>query len=222
MLKTISILAIAGFVLALAPAAQAYTLADNWTGAHRIIFNTMATTSQDITQAQADTFVDTDAKDTASTQIKDLGLTWTSVTSFIGEDDARNNTDTTGSGSNIQIYTPHNSGIFRLIATSYDDLWDGSILFTIQQGDGTEGGNGSPWTGTSGTGTQDLPLGDLIGNKRVGNIYEPTSAAWIRAGEEDPNNSNSMYGISEVIPEPATMSLLAIGGIALIRRRRRA
>jgi hypothetical protein len=90
------------------------------------------------------------------------------------------------------------------------DVWTGSNFegYRNNNGLGTLGGN---------------PIGVDAGFGRS----DVTGQQWAgEAGLQDQDNLLPFYAVSEVltviVPEPATMSLLAIGGIALIRRRRRA
>ena len=160
MKKMITLLAVLGMALALAPAAQAQvTLSDGHPGDYRIIFVTLGeygAKSQVI--GDYNTFVDDQAALVGSTETKDLVTTWTALGST-GTTSARTNTGTTGAGDDIHIYTPTpTSGTYQLVATSYTDLWDGSILTPIHFGDGTEAGvvggaQEQVWTGTESDGT---------------------------------------------------------------------
>ena len=174
---------------------------------------------------------------TASTETKDLATTWTAVGST-KLTSARVNTGTTGTGTDIHIYTPQGSGNYQLVATSYADLWDGTIATGTHWGDGTEAGapGGTQiqqWTGTHTDGST-RPVGadgSYLGSGPNGDNTAAymtlvrggyTDGNWITGPSDHDLISKYMMGMSDVIPEPATMSLLAIGGIALLRRKRRA
>jgi hypothetical protein len=83
-----------------------------------------------------------------------------------------------------------------------------------------------PFTGTILNGTQapgDFgPLGrNVNGNVTQGNGGLTNTWIWRTwTGKPAATTNLPMYGMSEIIPEPATMSLLAIGGLTLLRRRR--
>jgi hypothetical protein len=239
-MKTISILAIAGLVLALAPAAQAALL--DWTssvvGPYRIAFTADGTSygasSSDITSYN--TLV---AAEAAGTDLNGLGATWNVIGSTQNVN-ARKNTGTytlalDGAGlyvaaDDVPIYTA--AGV--LIATGNSDLWDGSIAVAIAHIDGTPiipatAGNGwdyhRVYTGTTSNGSS-MTSGDgrYMGYDNGSFVRKArggyTDGGWI--GADNGGTSSGLMALSNPIPEPATMSLLAIGGIALIRRRRRA
>ena len=234
---------------AFAPAAQAaVTLSDGHDGDYRIIFQTLGTHgAKDTTIGPYNTFVTTEAGLAGSTQTKDLSTTWTTVGSTSLTDTARVNTGTTATGdNNIHIYTPSATlGTYTLVATNYDDLWDGSIATGIRYADGTESNPGLTndatheiWTGSLSNGAAYTGGGDgngYLGSGAAGNNIALarggyTTGGWIFGadGHDGTPDNGATYekhfmGISAVIPEPATMSLLAIGGIGvLIRRKRRA
>jgi hypothetical protein len=55
-----------------------------------------------------------------------------------------------------------------------------------------------------------------------GTVSATASVFWNSTSTSEGMDMDNLSFIGTAIPEPATMSLLAIGGIALIRRRRRA
>lgn len=150
--KLFTLLAVAGLVFASAPIAQAAPiLSDGHEGDYRIIFQTLGTHgAKDTTIGPYNTFVTTEAGLAGSTQTKDLSTTWTTVGSTSLTDTARVNTGTTATGdNNIHIYTPSATlGTYTLVATNYDDLWDGSIATGIRYADGTESNPGLTNAGT--------------------------------------------------------------------------
>jgi hypothetical protein len=170
--KLFTLLAVAGLVLASAPAAQAAPiLSDGHEGDYRIIFVTNDTFgAQDITIGPYNTFVSDQAAMAGSMETIDFSTTWTAVGSTGGNTgvDAIDNTSTTGAGTDIHIYTPTTTaGTYQLVATSYTDLWNAAnvdLLAPIHYGDGDDSkpvinaGSDQIWTGTESDGTA-RPIG---------------------------------------------------------------
>jgi hypothetical protein len=233
MKKIIVLLAVSALVLALAPAAQAAPITaptDGYPGEYRLAFATSSHPMADSSRTMADYNADVTAAAAAITELNDLSTTWTAIASTPTVD-ARDNSGTNPSSTGIPIYTT--SGL--RIADDNADLWDGSIQNPIFKDDGTSAGNLTggtayadyTWTGSWADGTgassgdgRQLSTDGTIRVSRGGRI----DSSWMNGVSINSSDSRGarLYGISGVIPEPATMSLLAIGGLALIRRRRRA
>ena len=158
--------------------------------------------------------------------------------------DARDNTGTNPDVSTgVPIYLVDGT---TLVASDNADLWDGEIDHAIDQT--ATGGSpahlwvftGTAYDGTAGAGTgypgvpprgpEWGPLGDtgveIQQGCPAGSRPGATLNSWIDASfsgndvSDSPGKTLTMYAMSEVIPEPATMSLLALGGLGLFRRRR--
>ncbi len=138
--------------------------------------------------------------------------------------DARDNT---GTNPDISDGVPvYNLVDDTLIALNNKDLWDGEVVNTINYDETGALKSHWPFTGTGPDGTQATanfgPLGQIGGDVAQGQSSVTTN--WIhRSWTGDPPTTGlPMYAMSEIIPEPATMSLLVLGGLAMLRRRRRA
>ncbi len=121
------------------------------------------------------------------------------------------------------------------LATDSADMWDGEVANEITHIDGTSITSASyaglTWTGTMDDGTASTnPLGDTDRFVSMGDPIAnsgPVGSNWIDYGSnrnQDFYRDAAIYGLSEaltVVPEPATMSLLAIGGFGVLLKRRR-
>jgi hypothetical protein len=149
--------------------------------------------------------------------------TWTAIGSTDSVN-ARDNTSTTGAGTGIGIYLLNDTAI----ATSYTDLWDGTIanLFNVdEQGDSGPYANSQVWTGTNGDGsTGNDPLGTAT--PEFGKTNLTGVNIWINrlSGSSWPNTDTyHLFAISGIltVPEPSSTALLGLGGLALMLRRKR-
>ena len=96
------------------------------------------------------------------------------------------------------------------------DLEDGVLLVACQSDDETFGGSGSALLYDAATGTmlQKLLACDASGNAIFGNDVA-MSGNYVVVGATGPDHAYIFVGV----PEPATMSLLALGGLAFLKRR---
>ncbi len=156
----------------------------------------------------------------------DDGVIWKIIGST-AEVDARDNTATnpTVDGSGVAIFLLDGSTV---VANDYEDLWDGDIQNPIGITELGTAWTHWPFTGTykDGTAAPGHPssfgaLGDA-GDVHQGQAGVTTNWIW-RQWTGDPGATElPMYAMSEplsIVPEPATISLLALGGLALLRRR---
>ena len=230
MKKLITLFAIAGMVLALAPAAQAADIPlDNpLVPGGLIVGNTfqlvfVSSTTRDATSndpADYDTHVQT-AANAASTGVGDY--TWQAMVSL--------NVPLYHFGNEVSVAEAFylvNGTKVASAGAFLSQTHDAAI--NIDESGNTY--NGNVWTGTDWEGWRNNGgLGTLGGNPTgVNSAYGKSdvylNATWAVDALVAQTTELPLYAVSEVltviVPEPATMSLLAFGGIALLRRKRRA
>ena len=201
---------------------------------YRLVFVTSTTTtatSSDV--SYYNNFVNSLATTAGLNYIAGQTTTWTAMASVgttqVGAINVKTNTSTVNGtdGTGMTIYTLNDTAI----ATSYADLWDGSLpapLNITESGDVLDTG---VWTGSGQTGGTSSagPLGSTEdgGNARYGQSQRysgnPTATWWFNRGGIAQSNSYSLYAISGIltVPEPSSTALLGLGGLALMLRRKR-
>ena len=230
--KMISIVAVVGLALALAPAGATAAItavtppSGGFPDSYRLIFTTSGTTtgtSADI--GVYNTFVNNQAG-LAGSIVDSLGLNWFAIASVTGGITAKANTNTLlpadggyDGANDVPIYRLDGT----LIATDNADLWDGTIASQVNVDQlGNEGMHVGIFSGTTGDGSGDT--GTEFGDASVtrGTTGSGNEALWIDSGGASTATfDKAMYALSEPIPEPATMALLAIGGFGVLLKRRR-
>ena len=142
--------------------------------------------------------------------------------------DARDNTGTNPAvdGVGVPVYLVDGT---TLVADNNADLWDGEVAHIIDQDEyGTAKSHwpftGTYWDGTLCTGKPNANgggLDNLTGEVGQGQSGVTTNWIWRQYTSDPAATELPLYGMSDIIPEPATMGLLALGGVALLARRRR-
>jgi hypothetical protein len=140
---------------------------------------------------------------------------------------ARDNTSTnpTVDGTGESIFLVNGSTV---VANNYADLWDGSIQNVININENGATQSAWPLTGTMSDGTprngsssQRSPFGG--GGVGIGQGNGGSTTEWVYRVNTGRHEAHPMYALSEplsIIPEPAAVVLLGLGGIALLRRHR--
>ena len=142
------------------------------------------------------------------------GLTW----KIIGSTQNVNAKDNAVLGASTPLYNV----LGGKIATGYGDLWDGSILIPMNT---TQAGTINEQEVTTGTQTNGDKTGNPLGNNPSRGHGGASDGDWIYKMDNADENSK-VYAMSEetltvIVPEPATMSLLVLGGLGVLARRRR-
>jgi hypothetical protein len=183
--------------------------------AYRLVFSTDSFTtafSSDIADYNA--FVAAAAN--SEPALVPLGTTWKALASTPTVA-ARDNTDTSPTSVSVPIYNLEG----ELVATSNDDLWDGTILTPIdydQHGLPPAPGTKLVWTGSELNGTPNEPLGTdfpFWGQATLADFN------WISSshGTYMPDKLFALYGVSgvlTVVPEPGSKALAAAGAVAAL------
>jgi hypothetical protein len=144
-------------------------------------------------------------------------ITWTAIASTSAVN-ARVNTQTRATDTSRPIYRLDGA----LIATSYADLWDGSIRDTLNVTEVDSVSSGRVWTGTSASG---LTVGALGAGFSVLYGIRDRIDLWVNNGDLVASNGLSLYGISSVLavptattttPEPSSLlGFITLGGLIL-------
>ena len=225
MLKhTIMFVAVAGLVLALAPAAQATTIDINdplvpsgfgVTDTFHLVFVTSTSRESNVGMAFYNTHVN-DAAELDGSLVKGKGWTWFAIAST-SDKNAKDNAVVTA-----PVYIWDDSGTSYKVADDATDMWDNNIDSPINL---TEKGlslSTSVMTGSDAAG--------VVKNGGLNSWYvqygnsDSINSTWIDDGNAGKVLTLPLYALSEeleVIPEPGTLVLLGLGGIGLLLRRRR-
>jgi hypothetical protein len=230
MKKLITLFAIAGMVLALAPAAQAADIP---------LGNPLVPTGVGVGDTFQLVFVSSTTRDATSdliadynTHVQNAANATTDLSGYTWKAIASTQTDNVQANANVSVteavYLVNGTKVASALA-----FWASPHDAAINIDENGDGLDSNVWTGSNWEGWK-----NNNGLGASGGVNDPKESVyglsdvnadktWAgEAGLQDQTTSLPFYGLSEtltvVIPEPATMSLLAIGGIALIRRRRRA
>ncbi len=200
---------------------------------YRLVFVTSTTTAVTSTEISTyNTFVNTVAD--SSTTFPDLGDVNWSIVGSTATVAARDNTGTNpGSGTGVPVLRMDGFAI----ANNNADLWNG-IVATHVTGQNylavhlNENGGATiderVRTGSNSNGTAAAQSLGSVGNVQTGRNFTPDfyngyngtiwMADWSASGD------GRVYAMSEVltvaIPEPSSLALIGLGGLALLRRRR--
>jgi hypothetical protein len=209
MKKLITLFAIAGMVLALAPAAQAAFPAS---GQYRIMFLTLSQTdssSADITTYNAFVQAEADASSVVLNGVDVNSLTWNAVGSTVAVD-ARDNTSTNpgADGTGVPIYDT----LGNLLWADNAALWGGTSHDILTLAGNT--GNVRGLSGTRANGTAYVGAGDNgtwgdkydAGTNPTGSVnvtqsvtYSATGDDWIQGNTIGYTTIGPVYALSEVI-----------------------
>lgn len=147
-------------------------------------------------------------------------ITWKAIASTSSVN-ARDNTDTNPSSTGVPIYLIDGNRV----ANDNADLWDGSILTSIDSTPQESGGFGFVWSGTFYDGTTGWGLGSNVVGSNVGFIG--AVSAWIDESGKGGSEVYPFYGISTVltvpssdppvsVPEPSSLlGCITLGGLML-------
>jgi len=168
---------------------------------YRLLFVTTNTDATSTDIADYNAFVTAQAN--SDGDLSALGTSWTAIASTATVD-ALDNTGT-GAGGGVPIYSTGGALLF----VDHTDLWDGGgPLSSLTAASGklvaTKSGT---WTGTASDGTAASGLGTATPTFGTG-------ATFFDAGTASQTNLKPLYAISGVltiVPEPGTLSLVALG-----------
>ena len=152
-----------------------------------------------------------------------INLQWSIIGSTTYED-AR---DHTGTNPNVSAGVPIYLVDFATkVADDNADLWDGDVDNIINIDENGNTFSHWPHTGTYLDGTAADPStepshGGPMDTASIaqGNGGATTEWVWRTWTARPPSEALPVYGISDIIPEPATMCLLGLGGLLLRRKR---
>jgi hypothetical protein len=223
MKKTIVLLAVAAVLFTIAPAAQASIFP---AGEYRVLFVTRGsapdepgTQPGDTNMAALNAWVNTVAA--AGSETAAISTTWSVVgaTTLV---DALTNTGL-GTTGGVPIYLVDGTQNWADSAAFWANANTSNKILDEDGGNTGPQGSSAVLTGLdSGPATAagfELDAAGRIQHGGYDSGYTPWygGTTWYTSDI----NTTGLFVISDVIPEPATMSLLAIGGIALLRRKRR-
>jgi hypothetical protein len=219
MKKMISLLAVLGMVLALAPAVQATPVPPFGPGSYRYVFKYSTVMSNSSTSiafynglidGEGDAEIDSDWRAIASTASTNaIDNTGTTAT------------DGLASSGDVPIYNAKGERVWDGNAAMWDGTTtaQGAIIFTLAGGQPSGGSvdDQRVWTGTNPDGSG--KSGNELGTSSIGRGINRDAhnhlngQQWIDAGNAPDTENYSMYGLSGVItPDAPTVATIAIGG----------
>jgi hypothetical protein len=195
---------------------------------YHLVYVTTATTTATSTEiADYNAFVQGDANNQTVGGVNLGSVNWFALGSTASTN-AINNAVITGPV--FDIYHSLNPGDSAtgsgFLATDAADFWDFMFPGTVGQNSGNplsnlSGGNNDVWTGTQAGGTASSALGAGTSSRRHWTGW----SNWVATNATSANSSLlPMVALSQeltVIPEPASLGLLGLGGLLLMGRRRR-